>query len=448
MSYLPTPVSFGRRLMLAVGLLAVFNAGANAVPSFVEQTGQPCVACHVGAFGPHLTPFGRLFKLEGYTMRSSTTFTNPASATAVASFVNTAKDQAAPPAPHYDTNNNATIDDVSLFLAGGIGDHFGGFTQWKYDGVGRAVMWDMLDLRAATHVTVLGTDVLTGLSLNNAPGVQDTWNTLPAWSYPHTGSDLAPAVGAATLLDGGLAMASLGVSAFAYWDSTLYTEAALYWTPSHNFLSAMGAMADNPISGAAPYFRVAYQKDYGTRNFEIGAFALIANLFPGGDATTGTSDHVTDLGTDGSYQFMGDGNNIYTVDARYTYERQHLAATRILGGSANLSNSLNDVRLDFSYYWHNMIGGTIDVFHTWGSTDALYYAANSSFKPDSTGLTFQIDGTIFGQDLEVLDGRFNVRVGLQYTVFAKFDGASSNYDGTGRNASDNNTLRIFLWTAL
>src|SRR6267378_7696137 len=42
----------------------------------------------------------------------------------------------------------------------------------------------------------------------------------------------------------------------------------------------------------------------------------------------------------------------------------------------------------------------------------------------------------------------NARVGLQYTVYTKYDGASINYDGTGRNASDNNTLYLFLWLAI
>jgi hypothetical protein len=42
----------------------------------------------------------------------------------------------------------------------------------------------------------------------------------------------------------------------------------------------------------------------------------------------------------------------------------------------------------------------------------------------------------------------NARVGLQYTVYTKYDGASTNYDGTGRNASDNNTLYLFLWLAI
>jgi len=42
----------------------------------------------------------------------------------------------------------------------------------------------------------------------------------------------------------------------------------------------------------------------------------------------------------------------------------------------------------------------------------------------------------------------NMRVGLQYIAYTKFDGASSNFDGLGRSASDNNTIRLFTWFAL
>ena len=41
----------------------------------------------------------------------------------------------------------------------------------------------------------------------------------------------------------------------------------------------------------------------------------------------------------------------------------------------------------------------------------------------------------------------NVQVVGQYVIYNKFDGASHNYDGTGRNASDNNTLYLYLWLA-
>src|SRR5437868_3703208 len=124
-------------------VLAFTPHPAAAVPAFAEQTGQPCSTCHIGAFGPQLTPFGRQFKLNGYTLHNKE-FAVPLSAMAELSFVHSAKDQAAPPAPHYATNDSATIDQISLFAAGRIGDHAGAFSQFTYDGVGRSFAWDNL----------------------------------------------------------------------------------------------------------------------------------------------------------------------------------------------------------------------------------------------------------------------------------------------------------------
>ena len=39
------------------------------------------------------------------------------------------------------------------------------------------------------------------------------------------------------------------------------------------------------------------------------------------------------------------------------------------------------------------------------------------------------------------------RVGVQYYKFNRFNGASSNFDGAGRNAKDNNTLFVYVWAA-
>jgi len=36
-------------------------------------------------------------------------------------------------------------------------------------------------------------------------------------------------------------------------------------------------------------------------------------------------------------------------------------------------------------------------------------------------------------------------VGAQYTAYFQFNGAARNFDGSGRNASDNNTFRVFSW---
>jgi hypothetical protein len=48
------------------GLLTIgFAPPAKALSSFARQTGQPCGTCHSDF--PALTPFGRRFKLLGYT---------------------------------------------------------------------------------------------------------------------------------------------------------------------------------------------------------------------------------------------------------------------------------------------------------------------------------------------------------------------------------------------
>ena len=435
---------------LFAALAALVSTPASAVPAFAQQTGLRCQACHIGGLGPQLTAFGRNFKMGGYTQRVSDAFTMPVSAMAVASFVSTAKDQASPPADHYGTNNNVTLDEASIFLAGGIGDHFGAFAQFTYDGVGRAFGWDNLDVRAVDHVTLSGSDVLVGLTLNNNPAIEDPFNTLPAWGFPYTNSDLAPGPAAATMFDGGFEMAVLGTTAYAKFENGLYTEAGFYFTPGQHFLSALGAdEGPGQLDGAAPYVRVAWQKDFDdASNFEVGAFGFFPSFYPDNDRSTGHTDDYSDFGLDASYQFMGDETNVYTLNARYTHEEQDLNATHLLGGAARSSDTLDDFRVDGSYYWHDWVGATVQLFDTWGSRDPLLYADNRTFSPDSTGVRFQIDATPWGNDVSPFGPRFNMRVGLQYTLYTKFDGASRNYDGTGRDAADNNTLRIFTWFAL
>ena len=115
--------------------------------------------------------------------------------------------------------------------------------------------------------------------------------------------------------------------------------------------------------------------------------------------------------------------------------------------SACADDTLNEVRADGSYYWHNAIGATISAFDLSGSSNPIIYADNRTLRPNSSGLMFQLDGTPFGQSGSPLGPRFNMRVGVQYTLYTRFDGARTNFDGSGRNASDNNTLRVFTWVA-
>src|SRR5208282_3413944 len=53
-------------VLVAAALLAVGGGPAQVLPAYARQTGQPCAVCHT-AF-PELTPFGRRFKIGGYTL--------------------------------------------------------------------------------------------------------------------------------------------------------------------------------------------------------------------------------------------------------------------------------------------------------------------------------------------------------------------------------------------
>ena len=169
--------------LLAIGLMAV---PAWAIPSYSAKMNQPCSACHLGGFGPQLTPFGRQFKLTGYTMDAGGKVAVPVSAEVVSSFTSTAKAQDAAPADHYATNDNFTLDHASVFFGGGIGDHLGYLSQWTYDGVGRQFVWDMLEVRAADDVSLWGNDVIVGITASNMPGITDIWDTLSVWGFRHS----------------------------------------------------------------------------------------------------------------------------------------------------------------------------------------------------------------------------------------------------------------------
>lgn len=438
----------GVSLAAFVALMSLLATRAEAVPSFAAQTGQSCQSCHVGGFGPQLTPFGREFKLRGYTTRAVDNV--PFSAMAVASYLKTVKAQSAPPASGFKRNDNAALDQISLFFAGGLGAHLGAFIQTTYDGIGKAWSWDNVDLRATTVTQIKDASVVLGASVNNSPTVQDSWNTLPAWGYPYTASDLAPSPAAGPLLNGGFAQTSLGLTGYAWINSAVFVEAGGYGSPDRNTLTRLGADPFSPgrIHGLAPYGRVAFQQSVDGGTLEVGAFGMRSEIYPGLDRSAGVTDRYTDLGFDASYiKTLGSGD-VMTLNGRYLRERQSLRATCDLAGAGPdcAANRLIDLRADASYYWRDRIGATLAMFDTYGPANPVIYPDSRTFRPDSSGLMLQLDGTPFGEG-SPLGPRFNMRVGVQYTIYSRFDGARHDYDGAGANASDNDTLRVFTWLA-
>lgn len=434
----------------ALVVAAAMTRPAEAVPAFAQQTGQPCKTCHVGGFGPELTPFGREFKIGGYTLRTKPSV--PLALMAIASFTHTRKDQP-PPDDHLSANDNLVLDQVSLFVAGGLGQHLGGFAQVTYDGVGRAWSWDNLDLRAVNAGKLFGKDATFGLSLNNNPTVQDPWNTLSAWGFPFTDTAVSQTPAAAPLIDGALAQNVLGLTAYGWLDHRAYLELGGYSSPSSGTLRFLGADPLNPgsIRGFAPYARAAYQTKLAGGTFEFGTSTMKASLYPGRDRSSGFADRYTDVGFDTSWQKALASNDGISFNLRYVHERGNLRAScaLLLIGNGNDVGcgrySLNEWRGAIRYTLHDRLGVTLSPFSITGSRNTNVFGGNGS--PNSNGLMGEVDYTLWPAGKSPFGPLFNARVGIQYTVYGKFDGARHNFDGNGANASDNNAFRAFTWIA-
>ena len=440
---------------LLLFLACITAVPAWAVPSFARQTGQECIACHVSF--PELTPYGRYFKLTGYTIGKHAL---PLAVMAQASVTRTSKNTATDP-DTGDTvevtprNNEAVFSGLSVFLAGKATDFAGGFIQWTYDNLatkadgslGGHSGIDNTDIRIVGSYSAPGAaepDLIYGFTLHNNPTVQDVWNSTPAFGFPFTSSPLAVTPAAATLIDGGLAQQVAGRGGYVFWKKTLYAELSWYRTADGAF-SVLRAGQDTASDGGVaalkgynPYWRVAYSRDWGPNSIMVGAFGMTAERYPSNLDTSTPTDRFRDTAVDAQYQYITDPHT-FTAQASYIHEKQSYNAS-FPATAANQADTLRTFKAKATYYHDRKYGGTVGYFSTTGSADSGLYGEDENGNartPDTNGYILELDY------LPVQ----HVRLMLQYTGYLKFNGASTNYDGTGRNARDNNTLFANVWVA-
>jgi hypothetical protein len=429
---------------IAIGCAAHWRPAA-ALPSYARQTGQECAACHNGF--PELTPYGRLFKLNGYTFSGGTTDMQAIAGMAIPTFNHTATLQPGGAAPHFGANDNFAFTG-SLFYGGKILDHLGAFVQGTYDEVPRSFHWDNTDIRYANTAALVEQELVYGVSLNNNPTVNDVWNSTPAWGYPYINSELTPSPAAHTLIEGGLAQQVLGVNPYIYWNRLVYAEIGAYRTLGPSTLDALGILpgGTSAIDGAAPSWRLALEPAWGNNTWEVGTFGMAASLVPQRLIGSGT-DHLTDVGIDTQYQFLG-ARDSFSVQARYILENQNLSASEALGLASNGHDHLRSFNLKGSYYYNQTVGFTAGFFNLQGTGDPLLYGAVAAGnKPNTNGYTLEVDYIPFNNGGPSFWPWLNVKLGLQFVHYNRFNGAHQNYDGAGRSASDNDTLFGFAWFA-
>jgi hypothetical protein len=433
-------------------VIALSSVEGYAVPSFARQTGLSCTTCHT--VWPQLTPFGRAFKLDGYTFSTespSGRWHPPVAGMLQLSYTSLGHNNGvltSGVAPFDDSEDSATDNfnlpqQASLFYGGKIVNHLGALAQLTYDGTANDVALDNTDIRYARTFMAGGKHLTLGATINNSPTVEDLWNTTPVWGFPFASSAVAPAPAAATLIDGTLGQQVGGIGAYASWGNFIYGAVSVYSTTNSGIARPLGAgtQVDTITDGAVPYWRLALYHQSNKHSFEIGTYGLKAEVYPGG-ADTGPTDSFTDYAFDAQYQFISNPHH-FTFRVTWIHEDQDWSASYGLGAASNPSDTLQTFKINAGYFYttpYGTFGGYAGYFSTTGDTDTLLYSpdpvdGSRTGSPDSTGYILEADWVF----------KEKYKVSAQYTIYQKFNGASSNYDGFGRDASDNNTLYLLLW---
>jgi len=432
-------------------LLAVTCAGspAWAVPSYSRQTGEPCTSCHYGGYGPALTPHGREFKLGGYADGKAII---PLSVTASASFTHTAKDQSEDASEHDGRNDNFALNEVVGWIAGRILPHLGSFVAIEYSEPERHAELDHFNVTYALPLRIGGKDAILGITANNAPGSTDPFQSFSEMAFPHDSAELVPERIGVPLLTDGLGGQVGGLNGYLWLDDSVYAEIGGYRSLDHRLLDTIGVEDEaGKIAGVATYGRLAYQKDFGKQVASVGLVGMRVALHPERDP--GPTNKYTDWGLDATYQYLGNRKNIVAANITYLHENQQRDFDVEQGVTARRDHRLSSVRANVSYYRDNTYGVTGALFDSWGTRDTDLFepeedGGSRTGKPNTSGFILQADWTPFGKESSPLSPWLNLRLGLQYTGYFKFNGAQRDYDGFGRDASDNNTIYAFANVAL
>ena len=425
-------------------------------PTFARQTKLSCAVCHLGGF-PQLSRFGRLFKLNGYTLshlesipEQTDSLSRPSLALAAIPGLSTmaviSATSVAKALPGTSATRAEFPQQLSLLFGGEIAPHLGALAELSYSDRTAKLAIDNTDIRFANHTQLNGRDLLYGVTLHNNPTVQDVWNTLPTWSFPFVSPALAPHPAATTQLDGGLAQSVLGLGAYGFFDNVLYAELSAYTSAPQGARGLIDS-SSRAMRDVAPYWRVAVQNRNGPVYLMAGTFGMVSQMAAGSSAAgAGSSrDTYVDVGADAQIE-RALGRSYVVTHASYTHESQDLAGSSagVLGRASNSSNTLDSWRLSMTYGpardWS--FGGS--YFATSGSTDRLLYPA-ASITGSRTG-----DPGSNGEVAEVtVNPWLNARIGLQYVMYQRFNGSSASYDvgAAGRSAKDNNSLFVYFWFA-
>jgi hypothetical protein len=183
------------------------------------------------------------------------------------------------------------------------------------------------------------------------------------------------------------------------------------------------------LSGLNPYWRLAWNREWGPHSLMVGTSGMRARFHDDPLDTSSPLHRTRDLILDAQYQYLLDP---HSVTVQLVHEQSRIGddeATHLW-------------RAKSTYVYNAKWGASAGFFDLTGRTNPANQVANPvdgnvAGNPGTRGYMLEA----FWMPVQYL------RVGVQYTGYTRFNGASRNYDGFGRDARDNNTLFLYLWGA-
>jgi hypothetical protein len=433
---------------------------AGAVPSFARQTGMACTMCHT--VFPQLTPYGRRFKLNGYTLARQPDITdaeitdstatarrtlslnstiNPLSAEIVADYGHV--NRAIPSKTGQNGNQN---DDLSvpsavyLWAAGRVTDKIGAFLQLDYSktaaitangpaatptaGGDNMSIGPSEIMRYADHTD--DRKLVWGATATNGGAAKgDLWSS-PVHGFSLLAFGNTGGVGAATKAPAVGGNGGSGLTQYAMYDDQFY--ASIAETHQDNATKTFATPGDATQVGWNPELRVAWEKNWDDNSLMLGGMVAHYNSTAGGAAEIVSGPNTwansrTDMVADWQYQYITD-RNLLSFSGAFTTERNSNNPNYV-GAAAPTPTYSNDVdylhqfQASTMYFYKRMYGGVVTYYDNDGTDDSTLYGGNGS--PKNQYWAFSLDYLPWD----------NTRFFFQYNYYTVLANKTNSFYGTG-----------------
>ena len=275
-----------------------------------------------------------------------------------------------------------------------------------------------------------------------APAIDNQWLALPAWDSPGAMPVYRSMADAEAFADDP-GSPSFDVGGYdPMWDDTKFSEFSAYGGLERDALRVAGMRAidgSDGTSGSIPYGRLTVQRDFldGQQQLALGAYGTQVGVRQTAISSFG-DDSYTDVAADGAWRWIShperDISDAFSAHLLVVHEDESLVASHAIFGTRR-TDDLTMLRGDASWSWGGNIAPVVQYFRITGSSDPVRLGTPDG-SPNSNGFIGEIDYQPSDNARSPLNW-FHVRLSLQFVAYSEFDGSS-------RNASHNNTVLLHL----